>query len=143
MKLRENDICFAFLITRLMLGVVFFLAGINKIFDYGAIIGYFQTSFGETWLPHFLVTIFAYALPIAETVLGFLIFFGLLTRPALYIAGLLLVVLNFGLIVRGDGGNAKANIPYLIIIALDIILLNYNKYSLDHLLFGMSSDFEE
>ncbi|HDS00446.1 MAG TPA: DoxX family protein [candidate division Zixibacteria bacterium] len=143
MKLRENDICFGFLILRLMVGIVFFMAGLFKLLDYMTIVGYFQSSFAETWLPAFLVTIFAYVLPFAETILGILIFFGLLTRPALYLAGLLLVVLNFGLIVRGDGGDAKSNIPYLIIIALDIILLNYNKYSLDHLLFGMSADFED
>ncbi|NIS16354.1 MAG: DoxX family membrane protein [Aliifodinibius sp.] len=143
MKLRENDICFTFLVLRLMVGIVFIMAGLSKLLDYTGVIGYFQTSFGETWLPAFLVTIFAYLLPFVEAILGVLIFFGLLTRPALYLAGLLLVVLNFGLIVRGDGSAAKGNIPYLIIIALDIILLNYNKYSLDHLLFGMSADFED
>jgi thiosulfate dehydrogenase [quinone] large subunit len=143
MKFRENDICFAFLLLRLMLGIVFFFAGLMKILDYSTIIEYFQSSFAETWLPGFMVTIFAYTVPFAEAILGILLFFGLLTRPALYLSGLLLVLLNFGLIIRGDGDIAKANIPYLVIIALDIILLNYNKYSLDHMLFGMSSDFEE
>jgi thiosulfate dehydrogenase [quinone] large subunit len=78
-------------------------------------------------------------LPFAEIILGSLLLLGLFSRPALYLGGLLLIVLNFGLLVRGDGNVAKSNIAYLIIIALDIILLNYNKYSLDNLLFGKVS----
>ena len=143
MKIRGGDACFAFLILRLGIGITFFLAGLNKLMNYSGVIDSFPGNFAGTWLPGFLVTWFAHTLPFAEIILGFLLIVGLFTRPALYLAGLLMVVLNFGLLVRGDSDKAAGNIPYLIVIALDIMLINYNKYSLDQLLFGMISDFDD
>jgi thiosulfate dehydrogenase [quinone] large subunit len=139
MNLNKIDLSFAALVMRLGVGLAFFMAGLGKILNFNVRVTGMEDSFTETWLPDFLVSIFANLLPFAEIILGSLLLLGLFLRPALYLGGLLLIVLNFGLLVRGDGNVAKSNIAYLIIIALDIILLNYNKYSLDNLLFGKVS----
>ena len=126
----------AVLILRLAAGITFFMAGLRKVLVYPEVIDSIKGGFAQTWMPEILLNIFLYPLPFIELVLGALILLGLLTRPALILAGLLVLALNFGLLVRGDNVGAAKNIAYIIIIALDIMLINYNKYSLDNWFFG-------
>ena len=140
MKLRDIDLNYAFLSMRVALGMTFFLIGFNKIINYGVIVPKLQSGFTETWLPDIMVSAYVHALPFAELILGLLVAVGLFTRPAMYLTGILMITLNFGLLVKGDSAGAKKNIVYILLIGLDIILLNYNKYSLDQLLFGSLSD---
>ena len=121
------------------MGLTFISTGIFKIAGYPHIVTVMTDGFAETWLPDFLLVPFFYVLPWIETTVGALTLLGLFTRPVLYVMGLLLVIINFGLSVQGNFTTALNNIPYFIIIGLDIILLNYNKYSLDNLFFGKKS----
>jgi len=136
MFFREKDLSFAFLILRLAVGMTFFMAGLSKVLNYPGVIENLKGGFMETWMPGFLLNIFLYPLPFIELGLGALIVLGLFTRFALYLTGLLMLVLNFGLLARGDNAGAAKNIPFIVIIALDIMLINYNKYSLDNWFFG-------
>jgi len=139
MRFRDEDLCIAFLLMRLGIGFTFFFFGMKKLFMYADIAGIFQQRFAESWLPGFMVTAFSYSIPFVETILGALLVLGLFTRPVLYLIGFTMVSLNFGLAVIGDSPGVAKNIPYLLLIGLDIILLNYNKYSLDNLLFAAYS----
>jgi thiosulfate dehydrogenase [quinone] large subunit len=136
MFFREKDLGLAFLILRLAAGMTFFMAGLNKLLNYPGVIDNIKGGFAETWMPDFLLNIFLYPLPFIELAVGALIVLGLFTRVVLILAGLLMLALNFGLLVRTDNAGAAKNIPYIIIIALDIMLINYNKYSLDNWFFG-------
>jgi thiosulfate dehydrogenase (quinone) large subunit len=136
MHFRESDMNFGFLILRLTIGLTFLMAGINKLLNFSTTVDYLQGGFVETWLPGFIVAPFAYVLPFAEAVLGGMIVLGFMTRPALYLTGFLMLSLNFGLLVKSDHAGVARNIVYLVVIGLDIMLLNYNKYSLDNLFFG-------
>ncbi len=135
MRIRDEDACIAFLVMRLGMGFTFFFFGLRKVLMYPGIADIFRERFAETWLPDILVAAFGYSIPFVELILGALVVLGLFTRPALYLMGLTMVTLNFGLAVEGDSQGVAKNIPYLILIGLDILLLNYNKYSLDNLLF--------
>jgi len=137
-NLRHGDICFGFLIMRLAVGLTFFMAGLNKLFNYSGTVQNFIERFSTTWLAGAPVSIFAQALPFVEVGLGGLVILGLFTRGALYLLGLLMLTLIFGLQVERSA-QAVQNIPYLLLIGLDIILLSYNKYSLDGLFFGRHS----
>lgn len=136
MNLRERDLSFAFLVMRLGVGITFLVYGINKFMNYSGVVGYIQDKFAETWLPGFMVAGFAHITPVAEFGLGLLVALGLFTRPALYLLGLFMLSLNFGLAVAGESDKVARNIPYIILLGIDIALLNYNRYSLDSVLFG-------
>lgn len=139
MKLQDRDLRFGALLLRLLIGLLLLVAGINKLIVYRDVVERISSGFAEAWIPEPLVVGFVMVLPIAEVLLGLLLTVGLWTRPALYLTGLLLIVLNFGLLARGDTAGAAKNVPYVIVIFLDTILLSYNTYSLDALLYKQRS----
>ena len=136
MKFEEKDISFASLVLRGSVGLTFFFAGINKILNFSERTSGIVGAFKETWLPEFLVSVFAYPLPFIEFVLGLLAIIGLFTRPVFYILGILMLTLNFGLLVQGNYETAARNLPYFILIAANLILLKYNRFSLDGMFWG-------
>ena len=136
MKFEEKDISFASLVLRGSVGLTFFFAGLNKIVAYTERTRGIIEGFKESWLPEFLVSAFAYPLPFVEFIGGLLVLLGLFTRPVFYILGILMLTLNFGLLVQGNYETAARNLPYFILIAANLILLKYNRFSLDGMFWG-------
>jgi uncharacterized membrane protein YphA (DoxX/SURF4 family) len=59
MNLNKIDLSFAALVMRLGVGLAFFMAGLGKILNFNVRVTGMEDSFTETWLPDFLVSIFA------------------------------------------------------------------------------------
>ena len=121
----------AYALLRATVGVVFLFSGITKIMGgVGEFAAGMQQQFAGK-LPMFLVTPFAYALPFAEVIIGGLLVFGLFNVLALILAGLLMLALTFGTVMKGDFPTVAHNVSYAVVIFVLLWLSEYNGYSLD------------
>lgn len=92
----------AIFFARMILGLIFFMAGWWKVFDLGPpehARRLFVEPYAETFLPAWSLWITGATVPIVELVAGGLLVIGLWTRPALYALGAVLVLVTFGHLV--------------------------------------------
>lgn len=82
------------LIARLVLGIVFLVAGALKVTTPEALV---KATQAYQVLPHDLAAYVGYALPIIEIILGLLLIVGLFTRASAVITSLLLVAFIIGI----------------------------------------------
>ncbi|MBN1475939.1 DoxX family membrane protein [Candidatus Sumerlaeota bacterium] len=132
--LRQRNLALAHLLLRLIPGILFLFAGLNKfIGGYGNFVSGMTGMFSEadTWLPMFMITPYTYALPFAEVALGTLCVLGLFTRQALTLAGLLLLSLAFGQILLGNHGTVFNNMSYVALTAAALATAEFRTWSLD------------
>lgn len=125
----------AYALLRITYGVIFLFFGIGKfMMGISNFVGGTSQQFAGK-LPAVMVVPFAYVIPFAETLLGVLIVFGLLTRIVLTLSGLLLLGLTFGVVILGQGQLAANNLIYAFVNFLLLWLVDSNRYSLDSLIF--------
>ena len=121
----------AFALLRVTLGSIFLTTGVVKfVFGVGNFAAGLQQQFADK-LPMFIVTPFAYALPIAEVIVGLLLVVGLFTEMALVLSGVLLLILTFGRVVTNDSATVAHNLSYAFINFMLLWLAEYNGYSID------------
>lgn len=88
----------AILFARLVLGLIFFMAGVYKVFTLTPA-GHARRLFlpyGDTFLPVWSLWAAGVAIPFVELVAGGLLLIGLRVRMALVALGLVLAVVTFG-----------------------------------------------
>jgi len=86
-------------IVRWILGLLFLMAGIWKVFVLTPAAHaqqFFVEGLSQTWIPIWLLQIYGYSIPFLELVAGLLICIGLKSREALIAVGLLLIVTTSG-----------------------------------------------
>ncbi|HOE66858.1 MAG TPA: DoxX family membrane protein [Candidatus Hydrogenedentes bacterium] len=108
-------------LLRLSIGMLFFVAGLNKVMGPKGAAAVSQgiiEQFSDTYLPWILVAPYAYALPYLEVAVGALLLLGLFTQSALTAAGLLLLSLAFGMAVKQEFAVVAQNLNYLLITAI-------------------------
>jgi uncharacterized membrane protein YphA (DoxX/SURF4 family) len=89
----------AILFARLVLGLIFFMAGVWKVFTLGSFEHarrLFIEPYAQTFLPRWALWASGVAIPWVELVAGGLLLLGLRTRAALLALGGVLVVVTFG-----------------------------------------------
>jgi uncharacterized membrane protein YphA (DoxX/SURF4 family) len=98
----DLDRALAVLGARLILGLIFFMAGVWKVFDLGPL-GHarrlFVEPYADSWLPVWLLWPTGTVVPVVELVAGGLLIAGLWVRPAMIALGAVLVVVTFGHLV--------------------------------------------
>jgi len=125
----------AYVVFRLALGTNFMFHGLARMLG-GGVEGFAAgttKAFAGTPLPPGLVHAFLSVLPYMELILGVLIFFGLFTRWALAIAGLLMAALMFGTSMRSDWVTVSIQMIYSIALYLALANLDDNCCALDRL----------
>lgn len=93
----RNKVIAAFF-ARTLLGIIFLMQGIGKVFQWG-VEGVYNSgfkSYEETFLPKFVIVFAAYYTSYAELIGGFLLVIGLFRNYALYALGLVLLIVSFG-----------------------------------------------
>lgn len=128
----------ALLFARLVLGLIFFMAGISKVFQLGPV-GHAQKyflPFSDTFLPIWSLWLVGVTIPVIELLAGALLILGLRIRDALIALGFVLVIVTFGHLLREPLFNFSGHvIPRL---ALMLFLLwaprELDRFSLDDLL---------
>lgn len=89
----------AVLFSRLILGLIFFMAGVFKVFQLGALnhaAGLFVESYADSFLPAWSLWATGTTIPYVELIAGALLLIGWRTRDALVALGIVLVVVTFG-----------------------------------------------
>lgn len=89
----------AHLFARSILGLMFFMAGVFKVFQLGPV-GHAQRFFlgpyADSFLPKWALWVMGTTIPFVELVAGALLIVGLRVRDAAVAIGLLLVIVTFG-----------------------------------------------
>jgi uncharacterized membrane protein YphA (DoxX/SURF4 family) len=88
----------ALLFARLVVGLIFFMAGAWKTFQLGPAghVRRYFLPFQDTFLPTWSLWAVGYAIPFVELIAGALVILGWQTRPALLALGVVLVTVTFG-----------------------------------------------
>src|SRR6185437_4524422 len=93
---------FAILFARLVLGPIFFMAGVMKVFQLGPL-GHARKYFlpySETFLPVWSLWVVGVVIPFIELIAGAMVILGLRTREALVALGCVLAIVTFGHLLR-------------------------------------------
>lgn len=125
----------AFLITRLILGLIFLMQGFGKVFTWGVENVYKADFFHGTFkdlLPDFVVYSTAYYTSYVELIGGVLLVLGLKTNYALYALASVLIIVTFG------HGLAEpiwdlSDVMYRTILLVSLLIMpkEWNKFSID------------
>jgi uncharacterized membrane protein YphA (DoxX/SURF4 family) len=128
----------ALLFVRLVLGLIFFMAGTWKVFQLGPFehARRYFLPFSDTFLPVWSLWFVGVVIPFVELFAGALVILGLRTREALISLGFVLVVVTFGHLLHEPLYDFSGHvIPRL---ALLLFLLAFSPdedlFSVDHLL---------
>ena len=97
------DQAWAILFARLVLGLIFGMAGWGKVFRMGPVQHahrYFLDPYASNWIPGWLLLAVGVAIPFVELAAGWLVFIGLLVRPASIALGCILVIVTYGHLLK-------------------------------------------
>jgi uncharacterized membrane protein YphA (DoxX/SURF4 family) len=94
----NSNRAWALLFARLVLGLIFFIAGVMKVFQLGPIehARKYFLPFNDTFLPTWSLWAVGVTIPFVELIAGALVMVGLRTRDALIALGCVLVIVTFG-----------------------------------------------
>jgi uncharacterized membrane protein YphA (DoxX/SURF4 family) len=98
----ERQRGWALLFARLVLGLIFFMAGFWKVFQLGPLehARKYFLPFADTFLPVWSLWLVGGTIPVVELVAGVLLLIGLRVREALLALGGVLVIVTFGHLLR-------------------------------------------
>jgi uncharacterized membrane protein YphA (DoxX/SURF4 family) len=98
----ERQRGWAVLFARLVLGLIFFMAGFWKVFQLGPLehARKYFLPFADTFLPVWSLWLVGVAIPFVELLAGALLLIGLRVREALIALGGVLVIVTFGHLLR-------------------------------------------
>src|SRR5204862_3990689 len=126
----------AILFARLVLGLIFFMAGVMKVFQLGPLehARKYFLPFSDTFLPTWSLWAVGVTIPFIELIAGALVVVGLRTRDALIALGFVLVIVTFGHLLHDALYSFSGHvIPRL---ALLLFILCFPReddlFSLDH-----------
>ena len=98
----ETGRAWALLIARVVLGLIFFMAGLFKVFSLGPVqhARQFFLPYADTFLPVWSLWATGIVIPIVELLAGALLLIGWRTREALLSLGGVLAVVTFGHLLK-------------------------------------------
>ena len=138
MKRDDVNKSWAILFARLVLGLIFFMAGEWKVFQLGPLehARMFFLPFSDTFLPVWSLWAMGVAIPFVELFAGGLMILGLRTREALVALGFVLAVVTFGHLLKEPLYEFHTHVIPRLALLLFVLLLprDADAFSLDHLL---------
>src|SRR5438309_6538377 len=128
----------ALLFARLVLGLIFFMAGVWKVFQLGPLnhARKYFLPYADTFLPVWSLWATGVLIPFVELIAGALVMLGLRIREALVSLGLVLVLVTFGHLLKEPLYEFHTHvIPRLALLLFVLVLPRENdRFSLDYLL---------
>jgi uncharacterized membrane protein YphA (DoxX/SURF4 family) len=128
----------ALLFARLVLGLIFFMAGFWKVFQLGPLehARKYFLPFTNTFLPVWSLWLAGIAIPLIELIAGALIILGLRTRDALIALGFVLVIVTFGHLLQEPLYNLTGHVIPRLGLLLFVLWFprEHDRFSFDHLL---------
>ena len=124
--------------ARMVLGLIFFMAGVWKVFELGPAghVRRFFLPFQDTFLPVWSLWIVGVAIPFVELIAGGLILVGWRIREALLALGIVLVVVTFGHLLQQPLYAFHEHVIPRLALVLFVLLMpqECDRFSIDHLL---------
>lgn len=124
----------AYLISRLALGLSYFGHGLVRLPKLDSFSKWMMGQFSKSFLPDVLVLPFSYALPILEFATGLIILIGLFTRQGLLLAGLVTLALIFGTTMIENWDALPSQLIHIAFISALLAYLPHNSYAVDKIL---------
>ena len=134
-----SDQALALLFARLVLGLIFGMAGWGKVFiltPAGHAHKYFVDPYASTWIPVRLLWALGLSIPFVELFAGWLIFAGLFVRPALVALGFVLAIVTYGHLLKSYLYAFHEHVIPRLALLLFLLAMprGQDVLSLDHLL---------
>ena len=134
----EVDRAWAILFARLVLGLIFFMAGVMKVFQLGPLnhARKYFLPFSDTFLPVWSLWAMGVIIPFVELIAGALVILGLRVREALVALGLVLAVVTFGHLLQDALYAFHTHVIPRLALLLFLFLLRHtgDRFSVDHFL---------
>jgi uncharacterized membrane protein YphA (DoxX/SURF4 family) len=126
----------AILFARLVLGLIFFMAGVMKVFQLGPLnhARKYFLPYSDTFLPIWSLWTMGVIIPFVELIAGALVILGLRVREALVALGFVLAVVTFGHLLKEPLYEFHTHVIPRLALLLFIFLLprQDDRFSLDH-----------
>ena len=134
----------AFLLARLTLGLIFFMAGTFKVFELGPM-GHaerFFLPYSDTFLPVWSLWFVGVTIPLVELLAGALLIVGWLVRQATVALGIVLVVVTFGHLLKEPLFAFNAHVVPRLALVLFVLMFPavMDRFSIDNWLKNRSRD---
>jgi uncharacterized membrane protein YphA (DoxX/SURF4 family) len=130
------DRAWAILFARLVLGLIFFMAGVMKVFQLGPLnhARKYFLPFADTFLPVWSLWAMGVVIPFVELIAGALLILGVRVREALVALGLVLAVVTFGHLLKEPLYEFHTHVIPRLALLLFVFLLPRvdDRFSLDH-----------
>jgi uncharacterized membrane protein YphA (DoxX/SURF4 family) len=134
---RRVDRAWALLFARLVLGLIFFMAGAWKVFRLGPLehVRKFFLPFSDTFLPVWSLWAVGAVIPFVELLAGALVILGLKTRASLVSLGFVLAVVTFGHLLENPLYEFHTHVIPRLALLLFVFMLprEDDAFSLDYL----------
>ena len=128
----------AILFARLVLGLIFFMAGVMKVFQLGPLehARKYFLPFSDTFLPIWSLWAVGVIIPFIELIAGALVLFGLRTRDALIALGTVLVIVTFGHLLHNALFDFSGHVIPRLALLLFVLSLprEDDRFALDYFL---------
>jgi len=128
----------ALLFARLVLGLIFFMAGVWKVFQLGPLqhARKYFLPFADTFLPVWSLWAVGVAIPFVELIAGALVILGFRVREALIALGLVLAIVTFGHLLKEPLYEFHTHVIPRLALLLFVLMLprEDDRLSLDHFL---------
>ena len=128
----------ALLFARLVLGLIFFMAGFWKVFQLGPLehARKYFLPFSDTFLPVWSLWFVGVTVPLVELIAGALVILGLRTRDALIALGFVLVVVTFGHLLHEPLYSFSGHVIPRLALLLFVLWCprEQDRFSLDYVL---------
>ena len=128
----------AILFARLVLGLIFFMAGVMKVFQLGPLehARKYFLPFTDTFLPTWSLWAVGVIIPFIELIGGALVLLGLRTRDALIALGTVIVIVTFGHLLHNPLFDFSGHVIPRLALLLFVLSLprEDDRFSLDYFL---------
>jgi uncharacterized membrane protein YphA (DoxX/SURF4 family) len=136
--LANPNLAWAVLFARLVLGLIFFMAGVYKVFQQGPLnhARKWFLPYSDTFLPVWSLWATGVTIPFIELIAGALVIAGFRIREALIALGLVLAVVTFGHLLREPLYEFHTHvIPRLaLLLFVFVIPREADRFSIDYLI---------
>ena len=122
-----------FLLLRLAIAASVLGHGLVRLPKLSAFSNWMVNSFEKSMLPKILIVPFSYVLPLAEFLVGILLFTGLFTRPALMVGAIIMIVLIFGTAMIENWEALPSQLIHVAFYAVLLQFSQFNYWALDNL----------
>lgn len=130
MQANEDNRVIASFLARWILGILFLMAGVWKVFTLGVDVHaeqFFVKGFEKHWIPEWLLMLLGLSIPYVELMIGAMVCIGFRIRIALITMGLLLIVTTYGHALQTPLFNIDGHTFTRLILIIFILLIGWTK----------------